>query len=92
MNSNFYDLVKNNEKFKNFVLPMEELDVIRDAMLFVHKTGLILFSEGYCHPPEKLICNIIYMPDPEGKKEIFGRPYRSVIKKKSGDGDEEYQL
>ena len=90
MNSNFYDLVKDNDKFKNFVLPMEELDVIRDAMLFVHKTGLILFSEGYCHPPEKLICNIIYMPDPEGKKEIFGLPYRSVIKKKSGDSDEEW--
>ncbi|HDL65200.1 MAG TPA: hypothetical protein ENH12_07415, partial [Proteobacteria bacterium] len=62
MNNNFYDLVKDNDKFKNFVLPMEELDVVRDAMIFIHKTGLILFSEGYCHPPDKLICNIIYIP------------------------------
>lgn len=86
---NFYDKVKNNDKFQQFVLPMEELGLIRDAMLFVHKSGMIVFSEGYFHPRGQLIGNIIYIPDPAGKKEIFGRPYRSIIKKKAG-GEEEW--
>jgi predicted nucleotidyltransferase len=85
--TSFYDRVKDNEKFRDFVLPMEELGFIRDATIFIHKTGLLLFSEGYHHPPGKLICNIIYIPDPEGKKEIFGLPYRSIIKKDQ-DGEE----
>ncbi|KQC15918.1 MAG: hypothetical protein APR56_11405, partial [Methanosaeta sp. SDB] len=62
----------------------EDLSLIRDATIFIHKNGLILFSEGYCHPAGKLICNIIYIPDPEGEKEIFGLPYRSIIKKEEG--------
>ncbi|MDP8215444.1 MAG: hypothetical protein RAO92_08370 [Candidatus Euphemobacter frigidus] len=90
MNTNFYEKIKNDTKFKNFVLPMEKLELIRDAMLFIHKDGLILFSEGYYHPAGKLICNIVYVPDPEGKKEIFGRPYRSIIKKEGADGEEEW--
>lgn len=83
----FYGQVKDNGKFRDFVLPMEELSRIRDATIFIHKSGLLLFSEGYCHPPGKLIGNIIYIPDPEGKKEIFGLPYRSIIKKDQ-DGEE----
>lgn len=90
MNNNFYDRIKNDAKFKNFVLPMEALEFIRDAMLFVHSSGMILFSEGYFHPAGKLIANIIYIPDPEGEKEIFGQAYRSIIKKEGEDGEEEW--
>ena len=90
MNNDFFEIIKNNDKFKSFVLPMEELDFIRDAMLFVHKSGIIVFSEGYYHPPGKLIGNIIYIPDPEGGKDIFGQPYRSIIKKKDTGGEEEW--
>ena len=89
--TSFYDRVKDNEKFRDFVLPMEELGLIRDATIFIHKTGLLLFSEGYLHPPGKLICNIIYIPDPEGKKEIFGLPYRSIIKQDQ-DGEEAWRV
>lgn len=85
--TSFYDRVKNNDKFRDFVLPMKELGFIRDATIFIHKTGLLLFSEGYHHPAGKLIGNIIYAPAPEGEKEIFGLPYRSVIKQEE-DGEE----
>lgn len=85
--TSFYDRVKNNDKFRDFVLPMKELGFIRDATIFIHKTGLLLFSEGYHHPTGKLIGNIIYAPAPEGEKEIFGLPYRSVIKQEE-DGEE----
>lgn len=90
MDTNFFDNIKDNENFNDFVLPMEKLDLIRDGMLFIRKDGLIVFSEGYFHPPGKLIANIIYLPDPEGTKEIFGQPYRSIIKKKGADGEEEW--
>ncbi len=85
--TSFFDQVKYNDKFRDFVLPMEELALIRDATIFVHQDGFLLFSEGYCHPPGKLICNIIYIPDPKGKKEVFGLPYRSIIKRDQ-DGEE----
>ncbi|MFH1037473.1 MAG: hypothetical protein V1789_02240 [PVC group bacterium] len=88
MNADFQDTVKANDKFKDFVLPLDRLEMIRDAMPFVHKSGLILFSEGYYHPPGKLICNIIYVPDPKGEKEIFGLPYRSIIKMEGETGEE----
>lgn len=89
MKSDFYRQVREDERFRQFVLPLEKLDRIRDAMLFVRRDGLIVFSEGYCHPAGKLIGNIIYAPDPEGTKIIFGRPYRSVIKHKpEGEGEE----
>ena len=87
MTTDFHNRVIDNDKFRDFVLPMEELKLIRDAMIFVHKSGLLLFSEGYYHPPGKLICNIVYIPDPEGEKEIFGLPYRSIIKTEE-DGEE----
>ncbi len=88
MNTTFYDTVKTNDKFRDFVLPLDRLEMIRDATPFIHKSGLILFSEGYYHPPGKLICNIIYVPDPAGEKEIFGLPYRSIIKTEGQGGEE----
>lgn len=88
MIDNYLDKIKDNQKFKDFVLPMEKLERIRDATIFIREDGLILFSEGYYHPPGQLIANIVYRPDPAGKKEIFGQPYTSVIKKKQTDGEE----
>jgi predicted nucleotidyltransferase len=67
---------------------MEKLERIRDATVFIRRDGLVLFSEGYYHPPGSLIANIVYRPDPGGKKKIFGQPYTSVIKKKEADGEE----
>jgi len=89
MNSNLINRIRDNEKFRRFVLPITDLQLIRDAMLFIRRDGLIIFSEGYCHPDGKLVGNIIYAPDPEGAKTIFGEPYASVIKSPAVGGEEE---
>ncbi|PKK90830.1 MAG: hypothetical protein CVV64_08090 [Candidatus Wallbacteria bacterium HGW-Wallbacteria-1] len=80
----------NDPSYKEFVLPISELDNIVDATFFVRKDGLLVFSEGYNHPKGKLIGNIIYHPDEKGKKIIFGTPYSSVIKIYLEDGTEEW--
>ncbi len=71
-----------------FVFPLDRLDIIRDAVIFIRRDGLIVFSEGYCHPPGQLIGNIVYEPHPEGSKTFFGQGFRSVIKRKAGEEDE----
>jgi len=88
--ADFYSRVREDPRFREFVLPLEKLDTIRDAMLFIRRDGLIVFSEGYCHQGNNLIGNIIYAPDPEGSKTIFGMPYASVIKHKTEDDEEDW--
>lgn len=90
-NTGFYSRVRADDRFREFVLPMNRLETIRDAMLFIRRDGLVIFSEGYCHPRGKLVGNIIYAPDPAGTKQIFGLPYTSVIKHKTaGNGEESW--
>jgi predicted nucleotidyltransferase len=89
-NNELIKLFKQNEKFNKFVKPMSELDFIRDATFFIRHDGLMIFSEGYGHPKDKLIGNIIYKPDKKGKKSIFGVKYSSVIKNYLDNGEEEW--
>jgi len=88
MKTDLADRITGHPNFRDFVLPMDQLGSIVDATLFIRRDGLVVFSEGYCHPRGGLIANIIYAPDPAGRKTIFGLPYRSVIKRK-GKGKEE---
>lgn len=88
MKTDLADRITRHPNFRDFVLPMEKLEAIVDATLFIRRDGLVVFSEGYCHPRGGLIANIIYAPDSAGRKTIFGLPYRSVIKRK-GTGKEE---
>lgn len=48
---------------------------IHDAEFFITKDGLIVNAEGWYHPSDKLICEVIYYPDPNGLKKIFGNRY-----------------
>ncbi len=90
MQTDLADRIVRHPNFRDFVLPLEKLDAIVDATLFIRRDGLIVFSEGYCHPRGGLIANIIYAPDPAGSKSIFGLPYRSVIKKKGKGAEEDW--
>jgi len=76
--------IKAHPDFRDFVAPISELKEIRDATFFLRNDGLLAFSEGYFHPPGKLIANIIYVPGPEGTKKFFGAAYSSVIKDYGG--------
>jgi predicted nucleotidyltransferase len=81
--------IEKNANYRRFHVPMEKLDRIIDATFFLRHDGLLVFSEGYFHPPGRLIGNIIYYPSEAGRKEIFGQKYQSVIKKEE-DGREEW--
>jgi len=85
---NFIEELKNNEKFKNFVKPFDKKSLIRDATFFIRFDGLLIFSEGYFHPQDILIGNIVYAPNEKGHKTIFGKKYESIIKKYTDDGEE----
>lgn len=81
--------IRRHTDFQDFVVPIDQLDEIRDATFFLRNDGLLAFSEGYYHPEGKLVGNIIYIPDPAGVKRFFGVPYASVIKS-YGPGEEEW--
>ncbi len=81
--------MRSNPDFKDFVVPLDKLDEIRDATFFLRNDGLLAFSEGYYHPKGKLIGNIIYIPDTKGKKNFFGTSYASIIKR-WGQAEEEW--
>jgi len=77
--------IRRHPDFRDFIVPIAELREIRDATFFLRSDGLLAFSEGYCHPPGKLIANIIYIPNPEGTKTFFGVRYGSIIKQYGAD-------
>ncbi|MCX6356800.1 MAG: hypothetical protein NT045_02815 [Candidatus Aureabacteria bacterium] len=79
-NRELMDRIRRHQDFKDFIVPMKELKEIRDANFFLRNDGLLAFSEGYYHPPGKLIANMIYIPDARGSKKFFGVPYASIIK------------
>ncbi|MDD5557994.1 MAG: hypothetical protein PHN82_12220 [bacterium] len=83
-NRDLMERVRRHPDFRDFVVPLSEMDAIRDATFFLRRDGLLAFSEGYCHPPGRLVGNIIYIPDPAGTKNFFGVPYGSVIKNYGG--------
>jgi len=80
-NKELMEQVRRNSDFKDFVVPLSELKEIRDATFFLRGDGLLAFAEGYSHPPNKLIGNIIYIPDTAGTKKFFGVSYTSIIKR-----------
>jgi hypothetical protein len=84
-NRELMEKVRAHPDFRDFVVPIGELKEIRDATFFLRRDGLLAFSEGYYHPPGKLIANIIYVPDPEGTKKFFGVQYGSIIKQYGGE-------
>jgi hypothetical protein len=87
-NKKLMEKVLRHPDFKDFVVPIERHDEIRDATFFLRNDGLLAFSEGYYHPPGRLIGNMIYIPDANGNKSFFGVPYASIIKRYGKEEDE----
>lgn len=86
-NKELMQAVMRHPDFRDFVVPISRLDGVPDANFFLRRDGLLAFSEGYFHPPGKLIANVIYLPDPSGTKKFFGVPYGSIIKQYGGEGE-----
>lgn len=87
-NRELMEEVASDADFRDFIVGMDRLDEAGDATFFMRNDGLLAFSEGYCHPPGSLIGNIVYIPDEDGTKTIFGKRYGSIIKRYGDDEDE----
>lgn len=67
-------LIKQNEVFQSLAsLPHER--EIRDADFLLRNDGLIVNVEGWFHPPEHIIGEVLYMPSGNGEKKFFGQSY-----------------
>jgi len=53
----------------------------RDAELYMTKEGHIVNAEGWFHPSGRILTEIMYVPDGQGNKILFGQNYRKVTLK-----------
>lgn len=86
------DRMKKHEKFSDFFVPVDEHTEFRDATYFLRADGTFVFSEGYCHAPDRpllerrLVSHIVFLPErgqevPDyAKKMIFGERYENLTK------------
>lgn len=72
--------LRRNKLFQTLAAPIDpkKFPVIRDAEFYIRKDGLIVNTEGWYHPEGKLVGEVLYAPDQEGDKVIFGQKYRKV--------------
>ena len=89
--SKIVEKLKANEKYSDFIVPIDERTEFRDATYFLREDGTFVFSEGYCHEPGKplmerhVVSHIVFVPErgevPDYvKKQLFGRPYMNITK------------
>lgn len=71
---------RKNELFQALAVPIDsqQFPIIRDAEFYIRKDGLIVNAEGWHHPDGKIIVEVLYAPDQDGDKVIFGQKYRKV--------------
>ena len=50
-------------------------------MYFLRKDDAFVFTEGYCHPPGRLLGKVMLYPQAAGEVDIFGRHFRSSYKR-----------
>lgn len=72
--------LRKNELYRELVTPIEDgaFPDVRDAQLYIHRDGLIVNAEGWHHPEGKLIGEVMYAPDEQGDRTIFGESYRKL--------------
>jgi predicted nucleotidyltransferase len=79
-----YDLGQNelslSSLYRELVTPINPnaFPDIRDAQLYIHSDGFIINAEGWYHPDERLVGEVMYAPDHLGNRQIFDRTYRKV--------------
>lgn len=79
-----------DEVMGEILRPMSELKHgPLDTTYLLRRDGSFVYTEGYWHPEGAVVGKLIYYPDPEGKREIHGRRYASIVKE-IRDGEEIY--
>ncbi|HUB94027.1 MAG TPA: hypothetical protein VMB52_06000 [Verrucomicrobiae bacterium] len=69
-----------SQLFRELAIPIGPGDFpdIRDAQLYIRRDGLIVNAEGWHHPEGRLVGEVIYAPDANGDREIFGKQFRKL--------------
>lgn len=77
--------ITEDKTFQDIAIPIndQKFPPIRDAEFFVRKDGVIVNAEGWYHPADFLIGEVLYVPDEEGDRAIFGAKYRKVTLKRN---------
>lgn len=79
-NEAFIQKLQEDERFHCFTQPVEA-DIgekVRDAEFLLRKDGLLINVEGWNHPQGHLVGEVLYVPDVNSDKRIFGQPYRKI--------------
>lgn len=74
------EILRSNELFRRLAEPIEpgNFPEIKDAELYIKHDGSIVNAEGWYHPEDKLIGEVLYIPDQQGDRLIFGQKYRKT--------------
>lgn len=69
-----------NELFQKLTVPIVtgKFPEIRDAEFFIRQDGSVVNAEGWYHPEGMILGEILYVPDPQGDRTIFGLQYKKV--------------
>lgn len=81
------DQFKQDVAFRRVAQPLDpkNFPTIRDAQLYIRNDGLILNADGWYHPDDVVIGTIMYAPDKQGSKMIFGHPYQRLTQYPGSD-------
>lgn len=80
-NPELLHLIQQDRRFKEIAIPFNpesSVSAVKDAEFLIRQDGIIFNVEGYYHPTNFLIGEVLYAPDEHGDKSIFGQPYRKV--------------
>lgn len=55
-----------------------DMNAVMDAEFLVRKDGTIFNVEGYAHPTTFVVGEVLYAPDSQSKKLVWGMPYKKV--------------
>jgi predicted nucleotidyltransferase len=73
--------IRRCSRFHDYSVPIDGTfrdHEIRDVTLYMRHDGIIVNAEGWFHPRGQLVGEVLYAPDTEGDKRLFGQPYRKV--------------
>lgn len=73
--------IQQDNRYKEIAVPFypdSSTNDIKDAEFLIRRDGVIFNVEGYYHPKNFLVGEVLYVPDEQGDKNIFGQSYRKV--------------
>ncbi|MBW7944606.1 hypothetical protein H3C70_04375 [Patescibacteria group bacterium] len=80
-NPELINLLQDDSRYRDLAVPFSLENgpsQIKDAEFLIRNDGIIFNVEGYSHPATFVVGEVLYAPDKDGDKNIFGQPYKKV--------------